>query len=119
MVGHSGKLEPTIRAVEVVDQCLGRVLSAVLAIGGVALVTADHGNAELMIDPETGAPHTAHTSNPVPFVLVAPESMHTLRHLSLRDDGILGDVAPTVLQLLQLDQPAAMRAHSLLQSQAG
>lgn len=119
MVGHSGKLAPTIQAVEVVDRCLGRVLDAVLAAGGVALVTADHGNAELMIDPITGAPHTAHTSNPVPFVLVAPESMDALRHVSLRDDGILGDVAPTILELLQLDQPAAMSARSLLQTQAG
>ena len=68
-------MEPTVRAVETVDRCLGQVLDALATAGGVAIVTADHGNAELMIDPETGAPHTAHTSNPVPCVLVAPESL--------------------------------------------
>jgi 2,3-bisphosphoglycerate-independent phosphoglycerate mutase len=119
MVGHSGKLDPTIRAVEVVDQCLGQVLSAVLAAGGVALVTADHGNAELMIDPETGTPHTAHTSNPVPFVLVAPEGMSDLRHAGLRDGGILGDICPTILQILHINQPAAVSARSLLQRADG
>jgi 2,3-bisphosphoglycerate-independent phosphoglycerate mutase len=119
MVGHSGKLEPTIRAVEVVDRCLGRVLDAVLAAGGVALVTADHGNAELMIDPETGAPHTAHTSNPVPFVLVAPDDLSALRHAALREGGILGDVCPTILEILGINKPAAMSARGLLQSQAG
>jgi 2,3-bisphosphoglycerate-independent phosphoglycerate mutase len=103
----------------VVDQCLGRVLSAVLAAGGVALVTADHGNAELMIDPDTGVPHTAHTSNPVPFVLVAPEGMSALRHTALRDDGILGDICPTILQILHINQPAAMSARSLLQREGG
>ncbi|MDB5077258.1 MAG: 2,3-bisphosphoglycerate-independent phosphoglycerate mutase [Chloroflexi bacterium] len=114
MVGHSGMLEPTIRAVEVVDQCLGQVLEAVAGAGGVALVTADHGNAELMVDPVTGAPHTAHTTNPVPFVLVAPKTLPELHDVALRDDGVLGDVSPTILQLLNLPQPAAMRARSLL-----
>ena len=70
MVGHSGKLEPTIKAVETVDACLGRIESAVRAKGGAMLITADHGNAEMMIDPATGGPHTAHTTNPVPFIVV-------------------------------------------------
>ncbi|HWE60640.1 MAG TPA: 2,3-bisphosphoglycerate-independent phosphoglycerate mutase, partial [Chloroflexota bacterium] len=91
MVGHSGLMEPTITAVETVDACLGRVLDAVADVGGVAIVTADHGNAEQMIDPETGAPQTAHTTNPVPCVLIAPDTRPELRHGSLRDDGILGD----------------------------
>ena len=71
MVGHSGKIEPTIKAVETVDACLGRIETAVRAKGGAMLITADHGNAEMMIDPVTGGPHTAHTTNPVPFIVVA------------------------------------------------
>ena len=71
MVGHSGKIEPTIKAVETVDACLGRIEPAVRAKGGALLITADHGNAEMMIDPATGGPHTAHTTNPVPFIVVA------------------------------------------------
>ncbi|HXT38200.1 MAG TPA: 2,3-bisphosphoglycerate-independent phosphoglycerate mutase [Chloroflexota bacterium] len=114
MVGHSGMLEPTIRAVETVDQCLGRVLAAVEAAGGVAIVTADHGNAEMMVDPETGSPHTAHTTNPVPCVLVAPDTLPALRQVALRDGGVLGDISPTILVLLGAPQPAAMKARSLL-----
>jgi 2,3-bisphosphoglycerate-independent phosphoglycerate mutase len=114
MVGHSGMMEPTIRAVETVDRQLGRVLAAVEAVGGVAIVTADHGNAELMIDPETGQPHTAHTTNPVPCVLVAPDAIPSLRRATLREGGILGDISPTILALLQAPQPAAMKARSLL-----
>jgi 2,3-bisphosphoglycerate-independent phosphoglycerate mutase len=114
MVGHSGMLEPTIRAVEVVDRCLGEVLDAVAGAGGVSLVTADHGNAEMMVDPTTGAPHTAHTTNPVPFVLVAPEALPELRHVTLRDSGVLGDVSPTILEILNIPQPLPMRAKSLL-----
>jgi len=80
MVGHSGKIEPTVKAVETVDACLGRIESAVRARGGAMLITADHGNAEMMIDPATGGPHTAHTTNPVPFVVVAEDSRQfTLR----------------------------------------
>src|SRR5258706_8154019 len=71
MVGHSGKIEPTVKAVEVVDACLGRIESAVRAKGGAMLITADHGNAEMMIDPTTGGPHTAHTTNPAPFIAVS------------------------------------------------
>ncbi len=74
MVGHSGKLEPTIKAVETVDACLTRIESAVRAKGGAMLITADHGNAEMMIDPATGGPHTAHTTNPVPFIVVSEDA---------------------------------------------
>lgn len=114
MVGHSGLMEPTIRAVETVDRCLGEVLGAVEAIGGVAIVTADHGNAEQMIDPETGTAQTAHTTNPVPCVLISPEG-GPLRHVRLRDGGILGDISPTILGLLHVPQPAAMRARTLIE----
>ncbi len=114
MVGHSGMMEPTVRAVEIVDRCLGQVLDAVAAAGGVALVTADHGNAELMIDPATGAPHTAHTTSPVPFVLVAPKSSPGLASLSLREGGSLGDISPTILDLMGLPRPSPMHAASLL-----
>lgn len=115
MVGHSGMMEPTIKAVETVDRCLGQVLAALSAIGGVGIVTADHGNAEVMVDPETGQPHTAHTTNPVPCVLVAPDGDAALRHATLREGGILGDISPTVLDLLSVPQPAAMRARTLVQ----
>src|SRR5271166_4268938 len=74
MVGHSGKLEPTIKAVETVDACLGEIEKAIRAKGGAMLITADHGNAEMMIDPATGGPHTAHTTNPVPFIVIAEDA---------------------------------------------
>lgn len=115
MVGHSGMMEPTIKAVETVDRCLGQVLDAVAAVGGVAVVTADHGNAELMVDPVTGSPHTAHTTNPVPCVLIAPDDNAALRHAALREGGILGDISPTILDLLNVPQPAAMRARTLFE----
>jgi 2,3-bisphosphoglycerate-independent phosphoglycerate mutase len=100
MVGHSGMLEPTIKAVEATDECLGKVVDAVLAKGGAAVIIADHGNAEVEID-ENGRPHTAHTINPVPFIV-------TVKDAKLRDDGILADVAPTILKLMNLPQPAEM-----------
>ena len=106
MVGHSGLLEPTIRAVEATDECLGRVVEAVLKQGGVCIITADHGNADVIID-ENGRPHTAHTTNPVPFIVTKPG-------LALRDDGILADIAPTMLELLELPQPAEMTGKSLI-----
>jgi 2,3-bisphosphoglycerate-independent phosphoglycerate mutase len=108
MVGHSGKLEPTIRAVETVDGCLGEIYQAVRARGGAMLVTADHGNAEVMIDPETGGPHTYHTTNPVPFLLICggPPA-------ALRQDGSLRDLAPTVLGVLGLPQPKEMTGRDL------
>lgn len=114
MVGHTGVFAAAVKAAETVDACLARVVEATLRAGGVALVTADHGNAEEMIDRVTGGPMTAHTTNPVPVVLVTPDS-HPLRHTSLRQDGILSSVAPTVLQLLGLPVPPAMTSPSLLQ----
>ncbi len=108
MVGHTGVLEAAVKACETVDTCLGRLVEATLACGGVLLVVADHGNAETMLT-ATGEPHTAHTTNPVPCLLVgAPEG------LGLRDGGVLGDVAPTVLALLGLEVPDVMTGRSLL-----
>jgi 2,3-bisphosphoglycerate-independent phosphoglycerate mutase len=108
MVGHTGRLDAAVRAVATVDSCLGRVLDALARAGGAALVTADHGNCELMRDPLTGGPHTAHTVNPVPCVLVGGPAGAGL------DDGRLADVAPTLLALLGLPRPAAMTGRSLL-----
>jgi 2,3-bisphosphoglycerate-independent phosphoglycerate mutase len=109
MVGHSGKIPPTIHAVETVDACLGRIYTAVRQRGGVMMVTADHGNAEMMIDPATGGPHTAHTTNPVPLILVSDEN----KKFSLRPDGALQDISPTVLGLLGIAQPKEMTGHDL------
>ena len=110
MVGHTGIFDAAVQAVEAVDECVGRVVERILAAGGAVLLTADHGNAEKMIDVATGQPHTAHTTNPVPFTLIIDDGM---RH-RLRDDGILADVAPTVLQLLHLQQPQAMTGRTLI-----
>ncbi|HWL67213.1 MAG TPA: 2,3-bisphosphoglycerate-independent phosphoglycerate mutase [Geminicoccus sp.] len=111
MVGHSGVLPAAIRAVETVDACLGRVIAAVERLGGALLVTADHGNCEVMRDPKTGNPHTAHTTNPVPLVLVgAPPGV------GLGAGGVLADVAPTALALLGVEQPGTMTGRSLLTS---
>lgn len=107
MVGHSGKLEPTIKAVEATDECLGKVVEAVLAKGGVAVIIADHGNADMVID-EEGRPHTAHTTFPVPCIVTKPG-------ITLREGGILADVAPTMLTLLELEQPKEMTGKSLIQ----
>jgi len=109
MVGHSGKLEPTIKAVETVDGCLARIESAVRAKGGALLVTADHGNAEMMIDPVTGGPHTAHTTNPVPFIVIEEDS----KKFTLNPGGSLRDVSPTVLGMLGIPQPKEMTGHDL------
>ena len=105
MVGHSGKMEPTIRAVETVDRELGRIYQAIRQRGGSLLVTADHGNAEMLIDPATGGPHTAHTTNPVPFIYVTDAPTGTVK---LRSTGSLRDISPTILSLLHLDQPKDM-----------
>src|SRR5262249_47780203 len=91
MVGHSGKLAPAIRAVETVDVGLGRIYDALRRAGGRWIITADHGNAEMMIDPKTGGPHTYHTTNPVPFIVVDEDRR------GLRGGGSLQDIAPTVL----------------------
>jgi 2,3-bisphosphoglycerate-independent phosphoglycerate mutase len=114
MVGHTGQFDAAVEAVETIDQCLGRLVKAVEEAGGTLVVTADHGNAEMMRDPETGEPHTAHTLNPVPFLVVNPPA--AVGHL---ENGRLADVAPTLLDLLGLPQPAAMTGHSLLGPQPG
>jgi 2,3-bisphosphoglycerate-independent phosphoglycerate mutase len=101
----------TLLAVETVDRCLARVLEAAEASGTTLLVTADHGNCEMMIDPETGGPHTAHTTSPVPFVLCNPRRPH---RGALRRGGALCDVGPTILALLGLEQPAEMTGHDLM-----
>jgi 2,3-bisphosphoglycerate-independent phosphoglycerate mutase len=108
MVGHTGDLEAAIKACEAVDAGLGQVLDALAAAGGAMIVTADHGNCETMIDPETGGPHTAHTLNPVPVVLVGGPADVALR------DGRLADLAPTVLDLMGLDLPPEMTGKSLI-----
>ncbi|ODU55795.1 MAG: phosphoglycerate mutase (2,3-diphosphoglycerate-independent), partial [Granulicella sp. SCN 62-9] len=112
MVGHSGKLEPTIRAVETVDTQLGRIYQAIKQRGGSLLVTADHGNAEMLIDPVTGGPHTAHTTNPVPFILINDEA-DTSHHRILRPGGSLRDISPTILTLLGLEKPKEMTGVNL------
>ncbi|MHC4390447.1 MAG: 2,3-bisphosphoglycerate-independent phosphoglycerate mutase [Planctomycetota bacterium] len=111
MVGHTGSMEAAIEAVETVDACLGRLLEAIRSASGVALVTADHGNCEVMRDPETGDPHTAHTLNRVPLVLV--DDARRERGVTLRE-GALADIAPTLLELLGIEQPEAMTGRSLL-----
>src|SRR4051794_37541330 len=111
MVGHSGLLEAAVKAVETVDTCLGRLAEAVEAMGGTLVITADHGNAEMMRDPETGQPHTAHTLNPVPFIIANPPGA-----IARIDDGRLADVAPTLLDILGLAKPAGMTGHSLIVS---
>jgi len=108
MVGHTGDLSAAIAACEAVDKGLGRVLEALEKVGGAMIVTADHGNCEMMIDPETGGPHTAHTLNPVPVVVVGGPAGAGLR------TGRLADLAPTVLALMGLDQPAEMTGENLL-----
>ena len=108
MVGHTGVLAAARLAVEAADRGLNTVLQAILGRGGAAVVLADHGNAEVMVDPQTGGPHTAHTTNPVPCVLVGRPG------LGLRSGGCLGDVAPTLLELMGLEQPAAMTGRSLI-----
>ncbi len=110
MVGHSGKLEPTIKAVETVDHCIGRIYGAVKQHGGAMLITADHGNAEMMVDPVTGGPHTYHTTNPVPFIVIGEDA----HKYTLRKDGALQDISPTILNILGIQQPKEMSGHSLL-----
>lgn len=106
MVGHSGKLEPTIKAIEAVDECLGKVVDAILAKGGDAIITADHGNSDIIIT-EEGTPHTAHTTNPVPVIVTRDD-------VELREDGILADLAPTMLTLLDVEQPKEMTGKTLI-----
>jgi 2,3-bisphosphoglycerate-independent phosphoglycerate mutase len=108
MVGHTGSLPAAIKAVETVDAALGRIAEAISKAGGALLVTADHGNCELMCDPETGGPHTAHTTNPVPIVLTGAGNR------GLIAEGRLADIAPTLLELMDLPKPPEMNGVSLL-----
>ena len=109
MVGHTGVIPAAIKAVERVDQCVGAAVDAVKSVDGVLFICADHGNAEQMINYETGAPHTAHTTNPVPFILVNYDE-----NVTLREGGCLADIAPTLLEILELPQPKEMTGKSLL-----
>jgi 2,3-bisphosphoglycerate-independent phosphoglycerate mutase len=106
MVGHTGVIPAAVTAIETVDRCLGEVLAAVHGSGGVCIVTADHGNADNMLEPD-GSPNTAHSLNPVPLVVTVPG-------LRLASGGVLADVAPTALEVLGIPQPAAMTGHSLI-----
>ncbi len=117
MVGHTGNMEATIQAVETVDSCLGRLLESIGKAGGTAIIIADHGNAEMMWD-EHGNPWTAHTTNPVPFILIEGEKRKLPGYgtdVTLRSDGCLADVAPTILQILNLPQPPEMTGRSMIQ----
>jgi 2,3-bisphosphoglycerate-independent phosphoglycerate mutase len=108
MVGHTGSIPATIKAVETVDQCLAHVIKSAEKVGTRLLITADHGNCEMMIDPETGGPHTAHTTNPVPFIVVDPDGDRPLR-----SGGALCDVGPTILTMLGIEQPSEMTGTDL------
>jgi 2,3-bisphosphoglycerate-independent phosphoglycerate mutase len=107
MVGHTGVIEAAVRAIETVDRCLGEVVTAVHSCGGACVITADHGNADHMLEPD-GSPNTQHSMNPVPLIVTVPGL-----HLT-ETGGILADVAPTVLRLLGIGQPAQMTGHSLI-----
>ena len=109
MVGHTGVEAAAIKAVEVVDECVGRAVDALKEVGGQMFICADHGNAEQLIDYETGAPFTAHTTNPVPFILVNYDENYTLR-----EGGCLADIAPTLIEMMGMQQPAEMTGKSLL-----
>jgi len=110
MVGHTGVMPAVIKAVETVDQSLARVLKAAEKTNARLLITADHGNCEMMIDPESGGPHTAHTTNPVPFIIVDSDGDRPLR-----SGGALCDVGPTLLTMLGLERPAEMTGIDLQQ----
>lgn len=116
MVGHTGQIEATIEAIEKVDRCLGRLLASIIKVGGTTIITADHGNAEYMLD-DAGNPWTAHTTNPVPLILLEGEKVKIPGHgtnVELRSDGKLADIAPTILEILQLPQPSEMTGRSLV-----
>ncbi len=108
MVGHTGVIEAAVAAVERIDACVGAAVEAVKSVDGVMFICADHGNAEKMLDYETGEPHTAHTTNPVPFILV------NYGDVKLREGGCLADIAPTLLEIMELPQPAEMTGKSLI-----
>ena len=107
MLGHTGSLDAAIKAVETIDTCVGRVLEAVNAQNGVLMITADHGNCEQMIDYKTGEPHTAHTTNPVPLMLVGMDNAKL-------KEGKLADLAPTMLEIMGLDKPEEMTGESII-----
>lgn len=118
MVGHTGKIDACVTAIETVDRCLGRLLQSISQVGGTAIIIADHGNAEYMRD-EQGNPWTAHTTNPVPFILVEGEGAKIPGHgteVTLRSDGCLADIAPTILDILQIPQPSEMTGRSMIVS---
>ena len=108
MVGHTGIIPAAVKAIEALDVCIGRAVTSQHAAGGETLITADHGNAEMMFDPVTGQPHTAHTLLPVPFVYAG-------RAARMHDGGALQDVAPTLLRMMGLQQPAEMTGRSLIE----
>ncbi|MBD1999641.1 2,3-bisphosphoglycerate-independent phosphoglycerate mutase [Leptolyngbya sp. FACHB-541] len=117
MVGHTGQMEATVKAIETVDRCVGRLLESIVRAGGTTIIIADHGNAEYMYD-EQGNPWTAHTTNLVPFILVEGEGRKIPGHgteVSLRSDGRLADIAPTILEILKLPQPPEMTGLSILE----
>ena len=109
MVGHTGVLEAAVKAVEAVDECVGKAVAAIKEVDGVLFICADHGNAEYMIDENDGEPFTAHTTNPVPFILVNYDSKYTLR-----EGGCLADIVPTLIQIMGKEQPVEMTGKSLL-----
>jgi 2,3-bisphosphoglycerate-independent phosphoglycerate mutase len=109
MVGHTGVMEAAVRAIEAVDECVGKVVKALMSVDGQMFICADHGNAEQLVDYETGAPFTAHTTNPVPFILVNCDEKYTLK-----EGGRLADIVPTLIQLMGLEQPKEMTGESLL-----
>ncbi len=109
MVGHTGDFAATVQALEVVDKCLGEIVNIIIKVGGVALITSDHGNAEAMLDEVTSLPITSHTSNRVPFIIVDNNKRY-----NLREDGILADIAPTILEIMKLDIPSEMTGKSLV-----
>ena len=116
MVGHTGKMAPTIQAIETVDGCMGKLLESVGKVGGTTIITADHGNAEYMCD-EAGNPWTAHTTSQVPFILIEGERRQLQGHgtdVALREDGKLADLAPTILEILQIPQPVEMTGKSMI-----
>ena len=106
MVGHTGVFDAAVKAVEAVDECVGKVTDAIAEMGGVALITADHGNADRMVDTD-GSPFTAHTTNPVPFCVVGYDC-------KLREGGVLADIAPTMLEIMGLPQPEEMTGKSII-----
>ena len=109
MVGHTGVLPAAIKAIEAIDECVGEVVNFVEQVGGQMFITADHGNAEQLIDYETGEPHTAHTTNPVPFILVNADP-----GVKLAEGGVLADIVPTMIDMMGMEQPKEMTGHSLL-----